>query len=442
MVQPQPPEAKAAQIAAASALRRLGNAMADRNLSRDVSQRISTELLQLAKETEQSRWTRDILIESSGGGRTVGAGSVIDFDANSLVGGQRNPFGMSAVHRRVGEECVTTVTFGRAYEGPPSRAHGGAVAFVIDESTAACMAMLAKYAFTASVSYKLLKAAPINVELNFRSQLVKEEGRKAFVSCVGEGPEGRFAEAEAVYVKMDPKKAFSPASADKIPASNNASGISCVLPTATTLWDSAGPKEAQIFAASALRRLGHAIADKNLDQNISQKIESSLLALLDATENEEKRDNIVESSVDGRTPTPDGQVVDFNNNSLVGGSRNPFGIGAVHRRVGNECVTTLTFGRAFEGPPTRAHGGAIAFVIDENTAALVMSIGAFAFTGSVAYKLLKAAPLYTELRFRSWVIKEEGRKVIVKCVGEGPEGQFCDAEAIYIKQNPTTMFKM
>jgi hypothetical protein len=441
MAQPQSPAAKAAQIAAAASLRRLGNAMADRNLRREVSQRIETELLQLATETaEINAQTRDKLIESSGGGRTITPdGSVIDFDANSLVGGPRNPLGMGAVHRRVGDECVTTVTFGRAYEGPPSRAHGGSIAFVIDESTAALMAMLAKYAFTGSVSYKLLKAAPINVELVFRSRLVKEEGRKAIVSCIGEGPEGRFAEAEAVYIKMGVEKAFAPAASE---AKNDSPALSHMIPTSTALLDSAGPKEAQIAAASAVRRLGHAMADKNLDLNLAQKIEFRLSTLATAASNEPQRDNIVESSIDGRTPTPDGHLVDFNNNSLVAGNRNPFGIGATHRRVGNECHTTLTFGRAFEGPPSRAHGGALAFVIDESTAALVMMIGAFAFTGSVSYKLLKAAPLYTELRFRSWVLREEGRKVVVSCVGQGPEGRFCEAEAVYLKMDPTTMFKL
>jgi len=41
--------------------------------------------------------------------------------------------------------------------------------------------------------------------VEFRSRLVGEEGRKLFVHCDAIGPEGVFAEADAIYVQVDPR---------------------------------------------------------------------------------------------------------------------------------------------------------------------------------------------------------------------------------------------
>ncbi|MEZ5264553.1 MAG: PaaI family thioesterase [Acidimicrobiales bacterium] len=131
-------------------------------------------------------------------------GAPIEFDRFSIVGGAYSPIGLAASHHREGDEAVTTLVFNSAYEGPPGRAHGGSVALVIDEATATVLPMVGRFGFTGSVSLRLLKPAPLDVEVQFRSKVVGEEGRKLFVHCTGIGPEGVFAEAEAVYIQVDP----------------------------------------------------------------------------------------------------------------------------------------------------------------------------------------------------------------------------------------------
>jgi acyl-coenzyme A thioesterase PaaI-like protein len=204
-----------ARAAAAAAVRRLGHALIASRVPAELARRIAETVEALAdetdaaparrKEVEHARTSRryQALLEGRLPDPTA-HGEEIEFDRFSLVGGELNPFGLIADHRRDGEEAVTTVRFGPAYEGPPGRVHGGAVALVIDEATATVLPMEGRFGFTGTVSLKLRAPAPLGVEVQFRSRLVGEDGRKLFVRCVASGPKGVFAEADAVYVQVDP----------------------------------------------------------------------------------------------------------------------------------------------------------------------------------------------------------------------------------------------
>ncbi|KAI9002963.1 HotDog domain-containing protein [Hyaloraphidium curvatum] len=198
-----PPDASSdPQSLAASSLRRLGHALASRSLPPAASLFLAAQLDSLAASIAHHppRTTQPTLPT----GREAEEGRGFPFDAHSIVAGPRNPFGIGAGYRRRGDTCVAACTFGRAFEGPAGRVHGGAVAMVVDECTAAAVKMLGLIAFTGSMSVRLLRAAPLDVEVEFVARVDRREGRKLFVSCVGKGPEGVFVEAEAVYIEAKP----------------------------------------------------------------------------------------------------------------------------------------------------------------------------------------------------------------------------------------------
>jgi acyl-coenzyme A thioesterase PaaI-like protein len=204
-----------ARAAAAAAIRRLGNALAASTVDTGLADRIAAIVGELAAETEAcppldkpaefaKHSTRHRALREGRLPDPTPDGQVIEFDRFSVVGGPFNPFGLVGTHRRDGDEAVTTVRFGPAFEGPPGRVHGGAVALVFDEATATVLPMEGRFGFTGSVALKLRAPAPLGVDVEFRSRLVGEEGRKLFVRCIATGPEGVFAEADAVYVQVDP----------------------------------------------------------------------------------------------------------------------------------------------------------------------------------------------------------------------------------------------
>ena len=202
-------------------------------------------------------------------------------------------------------------------------------------------------------------------------------------------------------------------------------------------------------AAIAVRRLGHALAAATVDAALAERIAATLGALADEVDAAPRRDKHVEHAkhstrytalLEGRMPdpTPHGHEIEFDRTSIVGGRLNPFGLDARHHRDGDEAVTTVNFGPAFEGPPGRVHGGAVALVIDEATATVLPMEGRFGFTGSMSLKLVAPAPLGVDVQFRSRLVGEEGRKLFVRCVATGPAGTFAEADAVYIQVDPRT----
>lgn len=210
------------------------------------------------------------------------------------------------------------------------------------------------------------------------------------------------------------------------------------------------PHQAQAALAEEVRRLGHALQVHQLDPADALRLRDAISRLAAELDGAPRRDKHAEqlrvstryqALIAGRMPEPteDGATIEFDRYSIVGGALNPFGLAARHRRDGDEAVTTVRFPAAFEGPPGRVHGGAVALVIDEATATVLPMIGRFGFTGSVSLRLIAPAPLDVEVEFRSRLVGEEGRKVFVHCTGQGPEGIFTEADATYIQVDPATV---
>lgn len=81
-----------------------------------------------------------------------------------------------------------------------------------------------------------------------------------------------------------------------------------------------------------------------------------------------------------------------------------------------KAIGTVTFGDAYEGPPTCVHGGMIALTWDHVMALANMLIEARGPTAWLHVEYRKPTPLHEELRFEAWIEKLEGKKIFVRGV--------------------------
>ncbi|MFV0526729.1 MAG: PaaI family thioesterase [Acidimicrobiales bacterium] len=109
-------------------------------------------------------------------------------------------------------------------------------------------------------------------------------------------------------------------------------------------------------------------------------------------------------------PPPDGSVVVFDPVSFVGGQLSPLTAGTVYRRRGDEAEAEVVFDAAFEGPPGRAHGGAVAAVFDEVMGSVFRVRGLpSAFTGHLAVRYSAPAPLGAAVVFTARIAASRDR---------------------------------
>ncbi len=101
-------------------------------------------------------------------------------------------------------------------------------------------------------------------------------------------------------------------------------------------------------------------------------------------------------------------------------------------REGEVAVGVVSLGPAFQGAPGRAHGGVVAALVDETLGGLLPILNLMAFTGELKLRYLAPCPLGVELQFRAWLVESEGRKLMIKATGEGPDGMFVKADAVFI----------
>ncbi len=206
-----------------------------------------------------------------------------------------------------------------------------------------------------------------------------------------------------------------------------------------------GPPAHEIALARAVNRLGHRLVTHRIDPDRVPAI----VALLDELELEaadwpevskaerlHKRDRITRFLATGEwpPPPPDGSRLEFDPCSLVGGELNPFTMGARYHRDGDEAVGLVRLGPCFEGPPERAHGGAICAIFDEVMGSVFRATGtASGFTGELKVRFEAAAPLGVELEFRARQVGAEGRRQFIEGEATGPDGRFASATATFVQ---------
>lgn len=93
------------------------------------------------------------------------------------------------------------VWFGPGTEGPPGRAHGGAVAAVLDEAMSAAAWMAGHEIVVARLTAELRRGIPVGTVAVFETEVVRVDGKKVTVETVLKDGEGRtLARGESLLV--------------------------------------------------------------------------------------------------------------------------------------------------------------------------------------------------------------------------------------------------
>lgn len=217
MTEPGPVPLPRAEIDAAGAVRRLGEALIGRHVGARLSAEVARRVDDLVREVErQPRRTKTEALETYPGHQRIehfvatgewpappADGGELTFDALSFVSGRLNPFSGRCRLYREGDEAVARARFSPCYEGPPERVHGGMVASAFDEVMGSVFRVLGiASAFTGTLTVRYLAPAPVETDLEFRARLTSTEGRKHTVDATATGPDGLFATATATFVRM------------------------------------------------------------------------------------------------------------------------------------------------------------------------------------------------------------------------------------------------
>ena len=209
-----------AQVAKAS--RRLNRAISGKRISDTELEEIAEVVESLAARfdhgTERNKLddmlTRPHLAAIYAGQHTpldLKVGDEIEFDPFSIAGGELHPSAIGLSYVKDSEDSVIgTGIIDPMFAGPPERVHGGIQALIIDEVMGALNRMRGRQAFTAYLKVDYRGPAPLGVPITFRAWLDSVDGRKIKLLGSGDGPEGRFMEAEGLFNEREDQAEGTP----------------------------------------------------------------------------------------------------------------------------------------------------------------------------------------------------------------------------------------
>lgn len=118
---------------------------------------------------------------------------------------------LDVVHDASG--CHADVVLGAAYEGPPGLVHGGVSAMLLDHIMGVTASAMRRTTFTGTLTMRYRRGTPLG-PLRLEASIVREEGRKVFVTASIADAEGVTVEAEGVFIepagmRIDPQEQTS-----------------------------------------------------------------------------------------------------------------------------------------------------------------------------------------------------------------------------------------
>ncbi|NRA33031.1 MAG: PaaI family thioesterase [Polyangiaceae bacterium] len=93
---------------------------------------------------------------------------------------------------------------------------------------------------------------------------------------------------------------------------------------------------------------------------------------------------------------------------------------------------TVTYGVAYEGPPSCVHGGTVAQLFDQLLGYQNWAAGLPAPTASLTIHYRKMTPLFEELNFKAWRERRDGRKLYICGELRHKNELLAEAEALFI----------
>jgi acyl-coenzyme A thioesterase PaaI-like protein len=147
------------------------------------------------------------LKRAMGAAESANAGDVGAFFDQSPMIGLANPLAPPITISQTGAMTARgTVTFGSAYEGPPSSVHGGFVAAAFDEVLGFVQSLGGSPGFTGRLIVHYRSPTPLHTELRIDVQLDRVEGRKTFATGQLYAGDTLCAEAEGLFISAKPGK--------------------------------------------------------------------------------------------------------------------------------------------------------------------------------------------------------------------------------------------
>ena len=203
-------------------MRRLNRALSGRRLPDTALEEI-TEVVHILADrfdagTERSKlddmMTRPHLAAIYSGQYTpldLEVGEEIEFDPFSLAAGEFHPASIGLTFTKESDDSVVGKgTIDPMFAGPPERVHGGIQALVIDEVMGALNRMRGRQAYTAYLHIDYRGPAPLGEAVVFRAWVHETDGRKIYLKGSGDGPDGRFLDAEGLFGQREDRPPGSP----------------------------------------------------------------------------------------------------------------------------------------------------------------------------------------------------------------------------------------
>jgi len=198
--------------------------------------------------------------------------------------------------------------------------------------------------------------------------------------------------------------------------------------------EDAAELDARVRAATALRRLGHALVGHTADVDLLERIAGLADRAAATVERGEPRVRPVEALKRAlwEAPPPEGGQLTHFAECVVSGAANPLGVAIRVRREGDEAVASVNLGPAFEGAPDRAHGGVVAAVFDDVLGYVLQLFRVPAYTGRLTVTYRRPTPLGTDLLVRAHLVERAGRKLTIAGTMTDGDTLVAEAEALFI----------
>jgi len=190
----------------------------------------------------------------------------------------------------------------------------------------------------------------------------------------------------------------------------------------------------RVRAATALRRLGHALVGHDADPELLDRVAAQAHATAAAVEQGTPRRRPVDELKRRlwENPPADGGPMSHFDECVVSGKANPMGVAIDVRREGDQAVAVVNLGAAFEGAPQRAHGGIVAAVFDDVMGYVLQFSRTPAYTGRLTVSYRAPVPLGRDLTACAWLESRDGRKLAIRGTLTDGDTAICEGEGLFI----------
>ncbi len=171
-------------------------------------------------------------------------------------------------------------------------------------------------------------------------------------------------------------------------------------------------------AAAALRRLGNAfVRHRFSDAELVSLADwaTSTAQNLEGSDAVPRPSDYFERRYSDPRPTDGAEVIAFSDRTFSGPA-NPMGVEVEIKRDGDQALSRVTFGAAFESAPGRTHGGAVSALVDDTMGYLMIVLGEAAYTARLQVDYRDGVPIDVPVWFRAWISSRDGRKLVVDLV--------------------------